>query len=328
MKTSRNQALHRAPRPLGKQFPGARTYSPQRNSLTTRLEGSSARERIDPLRTWKSALGPTSLRAPERSGPSLERGDLSPLYLRRLVAIVLRTTPVQQTDRAGFARSDLGVVLGTLFLLTVLVLPMLAGQQTRSLRLVCANHLRQVGIGFLSWAHDQEGRVPFDVPAAEGGTRGHPLAPNAWLQFSWISNHVSSPRVFHCPSDTGRPASDFSLNPAGGYLHPNYGNSATSYFLAHGNVVGVPIAQTPRSFLAGDRNAASFASTSCERFGSALAAWFPASWRETMHNREGNLLLFDGSVLQVDGAGFDQAARAPANVSIDSLVQFHFMVPR
>lgn len=205
---------------------------------------------------------------------------------------------------------------------------MLAGQQTRSSRLVCANHLRQVGIGFLSWAHDQEGRVPFDVPVAEGGTRGHPLAPNAWLQFSWISNHVSSPRVFHCPSDTGRSAADFSLSPSGGYLNPNYGNSATSYFLAHGNVANASVPQTPQSILAGDRNVGNYSSSSCDRFGSVRIANSPQGWTSALHNGEGNLLLFDGSVLQADSTGFDLAARAPANVGLDTFSMFHFMVPR
>jgi hypothetical protein len=210
-------------------------------------------------------------------------------------------------------------VLLVLFLVALVALPVLAANRTRSDRIVCANNLRQVGAAFLVWANDRDDRVPFEVPVAEGGTRLHTLAPNAWLHFSWISNELRTPRILLCPSDTGMPARDFTGNPASGYVHPNFANRATSYFLTHQRSEG------PMSLLGGDRNFLGADQVGCSIFGTAVRATWPAfNWRPGLHDGEGNVVLVDGQVSQTDTAGL----RAAIGRSGDNSGDLHFVAPR
>src|SRR5262245_42715811 len=169
---------------------------------------------------------------------------------------------------AGFTRADLLALVLVTGLFAVIVLPALANNRTRSQRVICANNLRQIGVAMQQWGNDHNDLFPQEVSVAEGGTSVHPLAPNVWLHFSWLSNELCSAQVLFCPSDTGRPARDFSGDPNGGYVHPNFANRATSYFLTHSR--GDQFAE----MLSGDRNVGWHFPVSCGRFGTALNVEF------------------------------------------------------
>ena len=166
--------------------------------------------------------------------------------------------------------------------------------------------------------------MPHEVPVDQGGTRQHPLAVNAWLHFSWVSNELGNARVLFCPSDEGRPARDFTGDPKGGYVHPNFANNATSYLLAH-TVVG-----RPRDIFVADRNFGWSAVGGCSRFNLArqvdIYRWPSLGrWNATLHNEGGNILTFDGGVDQVNNSGLptylgDRPVLDNGN--------FHFIVPR
>lgn len=156
------------------------------------------------------------------------------------------------------------------------------------------------------WGNDFSDLPPWDVPSsvpggAPGsgpGTQMHPLSVNVWLHFSWISNQLTSPRVLLCPSDTGRLARDFSNNPNGGYLHPNYRNQATSYLITH------TINSLPGNLMLADRNLeGDRTTTTCSRFPVVEPVRvFPLSanfrWGTNLHDGAGNMLRFDGAVIQ------------------------------
>jgi len=203
----------------------------------------------------------------------------------------------------GLVRLDALAILGALTLMSLIAIPMLASNRLRSDKVVCANNLRQISAAMQIWANDHNDRFPQDTPLSEGGTSQHPLGVNVWLHFSWISNELGSPVVLFCPSDQGRPARDFSGDPTGGYVHPNFANQATSYLLAHGREF------RPTDVLSADRNVYMLnGSASCSRF---TAAWViqrsPLSrtfeWTSALHEGAGNLLLFDGRVVQVPNHG-------------------------
>jgi prepilin-type processing-associated H-X9-DG protein len=226
----------------------------------------------------------------------------------------------------GFTRLEACVVLAVLALLAAIAVPALAGTRSRSDRVVCANHLRQVGAAFLRWGHDHGDALPFEIKVADGGTFAHPLSPNAWLHFSWISNELQNASVLACPSDaTVRPARDFSGSAAaGGFLGPGYRNQAASYFLSH------QFAPSPSAILAGDRNIRRDQVTSCSRFISTVAISatpVPSTfgWEAGLHEKQGNLLFFDGRVAQVDNEGFRQAMR---DIAIDDSGRLHFLPSR
>lgn len=208
----------------------------------------------------------------------------------------------------AYTRTDLLITLGVLALLALVILPALANQRPRSARVICANNLRQIGVGFQLWGNDHADQLPYETAVSDGGTQLHALAANVWLHLSWISNEVATPSVFLCPSDSGQPAQDFTGNPAGGYLHSNFRHRATSYFLSHG---GNDLPNMSDTIVAGDRNMTTDSYESCGRFGPALwiigrASTVGGRWTSALHGYAGNVLGYDGRVQQLDSPGFLQ----------------------
>ena len=238
-------------------------------------------------------------------------------------------TELKHTARAqaAFTRLDLVAVLLVLSLCAAVVLPALASSRPRSQRVACANNLRQIGSAFQLWGSEHGEKLPFEVATVDGGTALHPLAVNVWLHFSWLSNELNSAAILLCPSDAGRPARDFSTDPNGGYLHPNFANAATSYFLAHGG------ANSPINVISADRNVSYDFSGNCSLFqrsrvidtsrgGSASLA----RWTTDLHGFSGNLLRRDGSVIQ---AGKDDLASTVADDGYPAdNGSFHYISPR
>jgi hypothetical protein len=188
-------------------------------------------------------------------------------------------------------------------------LPALANNRARSDRVICANNLRQIGTGFQLWGNDHNDTLPQEVPVPQGGTMQHSLAPNVWLHLAWISNEVANPKIFLCPSDTGQPASDFTGRSAGGYLHSNFRNAATTYFLGY---TGIFSLNNAVEVVAGDRNVGTAGVSGCSRFNTALIVLRSppagiAQWTGGLHGSVGNILSFDGRVEQLDREGLNRA---------------------
>ena len=227
------------------------------------------------------------------------------------------------SKQCAFGRLDAVACLAGLALLVSLSLPALAVNRTRSERFVCLNNLRQLGVALQLWGGDHEDLPPWEIPPNRGGTYGHSLAPNVWLHLSWLSNEVATPRIFLCPSDTGLPAKDFSGDPDGGYLHPNFRHRATSYSLSHA------FNNTLTVVVAGDRNVTLPSSGGCSRFGAAFTTPTQPgpsiSWSDGLHGvGAGNLLRLDGSSAAVDNAGLRTAISSPR----DDNGSFHLILPR
>lgn len=231
----------------------------------------------------------------------------------------------------AFTRLDLVAVLLALTLCAAVVLPALASNRPRSQRVMCANNLRQIGSAFQLWGNDHNDRLPFAVALSDGGTQLHPLGVNPWVHFSWMSNELNSAAILLCPSDTGRPAHDFSADPNGGYLHPNYANAATSYALAHGGT-GTRADWFGTTIISFDRNLGHDGSAACPYF---PRAWYlgglfgPPSpalrWDDRLHVSSGNVLRLGGDVDQVSNAGLPSAFTPSAD---DNNGNKHFITPR
>jgi competence protein ComGC len=227
----------------------------------------------------------------------------------------------------AFTRVELLVILAVLTLLALVVLPALANTRPRSARVICANNLRQIGVALQVWGNDHDDRLPWHVEVGDGGTKLHPLSGNSWFHFAWLSNELASPQLLFCPSDTGRPAQDFTGNPATGYLHPNFANRATSYFL-NAHPFGASLGNR---MLVGDRNLPMLGSSSCSVLAAVSYTWecpaYPSfGWTSDLHENEGNLLMFDGQVEQAN----NEQLRAAVNFSCEIAVGLyaHFCMPR
>jgi competence protein ComGC len=225
----------------------------------------------------------------------------------------------------AFTRAELLVILAVLTLLALVVLPALANSRPRSARVICANNLRQIGMGFQLWGNDHGDQPPWELRPEQGGTQQHPLAVNAWLHYAWISNELNSARVLLCPSDSGRVAEDFSVSPNGGYLHQNYRNLATSYFLTHAFYGG------QFSMFAGDRNLGWDSIGSCSRFPQVynVDARRPTfGWDTNLHNQAGNIVRLDGRVNQYSNEELRAATSADPISDRDLISPLHILQPR
>src|SRR5262245_54580224 len=133
----------------------------------------------------------------------------------------VRVRPPPAVD--GFTRLELVFLLSALVLLGIVAIPALASTRPRSQQLVCLSNLSQIGQAYAVWGSDHADLYPFQLGPEFGGTRTpfNGLERNPWLQFSWISNELATPRVLACPSDNRTPAQDFSLKPSG-LVHPNH----------------------------------------------------------------------------------------------------------
>ncbi len=234
--------------------------------------------------------------------------------------------PISSSDPA-FTRTELVLVLAVLSLLVAIVLPALAHDRSRSVRIICANNLRQIGTALQVWGNDHGELPPWEVYVADGGSSDHVLKANAWLHYSFLSNELKYARVLLCPADSGRSAEDFSPSPTGGYLNANYRNRATSYFLTHASGIGP---SGDFMIMAGDRNLRDVATEQCTEFGMAQAFYWNASklgWNDSLHNEAGNLLRPDGRVDIFSSTELLNAAHAelPPNTSHG---QIHLLPPR
>jgi hypothetical protein len=197
----------------------------------------------------------------------------------------------------AFSRVELLAVLAGAMLLSLVALPALARTRPRSDRVICANNLRQIGMGFQLWGNDHQDQPPWELPRVGpgGSSGGSGLNVNDWFHFASISNELTSARVLLCPSDSGRLAKDFSTSPDGGYLSPNFRNYATSYFLTHAFEGG------QFAMFAGDRNFQTPNGVAgCTRFPQVTVASqlnLPG-WDTNLHKEAGNIVRLDGRVNQ------------------------------
>ncbi len=200
------------------------------------------------------------------------------------------------SNESAFTRLESACVLATLALLAAVTLPALASSKPRSEQAICVNNLRLVGQALLAFNAENNHVDPWRAP---GFGYQHQLRGNGFVQASFLSNYLSTPKIFACPSDSRvRAASDFSLSANGGFLNPFYRNAALSYFWGLDSS-----ALLPNSVLSGDTNIrySGFGACSSGVFPAAtipLTGLSPTGWNPGLHGPAGNILLHDGRVEQ------------------------------
>jgi hypothetical protein len=203
-------------------------------------------------------------------------------------------------DRSqGFTRSDLLIVLVVVALgLLMIVMAGPFAVSTKSPRIKCLSHLKQIGLAFRLWSGDHGGRFPMSVSPFEGGTLGFSRSDDAFYHFLATSNEMNTPKVLVCPCDHGRKqATNFAA----------FSNRNLSYF------VGLDADEhDPQTILSGDRNV----STN----GSMISGILPltgkpaVNWTKEIHVRRGNIGLADGSVQQASDAALMSQIKLSTNL--------------
>jgi hypothetical protein len=234
------------------------------------------------------------------------------------------TMHLRKQQNWAFTIIELLVVITVIGMLGAMVLPALARTKSSVLRIYCTNNLKQAGVAFHTWAALHGDRFPMKVNVGNGGyadyvgvvrtlTTTQLTSRGVFGCFVVMSNEFSTPGALICPAENEHRirATTFDANiPLGsinGVLFTNDLN--TSYF------IGVDAALTnPKGFLCGDHNLGSalnsepFAGfvtapqTYSPDFRIALGKDFSTNggvaWLNTMHLRQGNVVLADCSVQQ------------------------------
>jgi hypothetical protein len=197
----------------------------------------------------------------------------------------------------AFTRLELAAVITSLLLLLAIVVPLTASSSFRSNQTGCLNNLRQIGIAFQAWGNDYEDRRPWFVLTNEGGSARHPFRANAFLHYTFLSNHIS-PSILIDPAEMS-PAKRVAVNwsaSQGGFLNPGFANNALSYMLS----LHTSPAEA-NNILVGDRHLQFDGAASCPVGGRTAVQRLAAGtlfrgWTNGLHGVAGNLLLNDGHV--------------------------------
>jgi prepilin-type processing-associated H-X9-DG protein len=175
--------------------------------------------------------------------------------------------------------------------------------QGRANRIVCENNLQQIGIAFISFSHDHNGKFPMQVPTADGGSEefvqsGYLAGGQFYFgfhSFQAMSGELLMPQILICPADTRLAATNFAA----------LKNGNISYFAG----VNADF-NNPNSILAGDRNLG----TNSVQTPTILRidARSRLHWTQELHQFKGNVLFADGHVEEWNNSALASAANNPS----------------
>ncbi len=183
----------------------------------------------------------------------------------------------------AFTLTDLLVVLGVIVMLGALTCVSARPAKSKAQRIKCINNLKNMGLAFRIFATDHGDQFPHQSESMQVLSSNPPLF---WPKlFNSLSNELSTTKILICPADIRREAVDFSSITV----------SNVSYF------VGLDANEkNPQLPLAGDRNL-----TNGLPLKNGVLLFDPnrpVGWTHELHRSQGNVVLGDGSVQQLNSA--------------------------
>jgi len=209
---------------------------------------------------------------------------------------------------SGFNLIELLVIIGAIAFLAAMVIGALLSAHHKMGRILCVRNLKEIGVALRS----EGGQDPMQVVLTNNETMKLVTNGSAYLLWQSLSNHLRSPNALHCFDDDNRPrkaALSFSQG---------FSNDNISYFFN----LDAP-ATYPQLILSGDRNV--WVDGLAAQPGlQTVTTNSVIGWTQDQHVRVGNLLMADGSCMQVTSNGlkmaFAEAFTASTNITSARLV--------
>ena len=209
---------------------------------------------------------------------------------------------------AGLGLVEPLVMLGVIAVVAGILLPRIASTRLaaeRAKRIKCVSNLKGVGLAFRIFATDNSELFPARLMVSNGVEL---TSIDLLKVFRSLSNELSVPKLLHCPADAKREPADWSKI--------NF-DTVTAKNISYFTSLSANETQW-QIILGGDRNLA----TNGVAVGSgffAMGTNAQVGWTEELHRGQGNLVMSDGSVQQVNSNRL-QAAVANQGIGTNYLV--------
>jgi prepilin-type N-terminal cleavage/methylation domain-containing protein len=241
--------------------------------------------------------------------------------------------------KKAFTLIELLVVIAIIAILAALLLPALAAAKRKAQRISCVNDLKQVGLAFRMWEGDNGDRYPMAVSTIKNGAMETvysalsttPAKYDLLTVFSCMSNEINTPKILFCPADNGVWGANLPRTQATNWItfDPTITGGQLAFTYLSYFVCGDAFESYPQMIMDGDRNigtastlATTANNTNSAIGGSALVQWgsggtaptTPWAWDNvSLHLKNGNLGLADGSVQQATVSGLQTALTSATN---------------